>query len=154
MLIYFEKIEVVNRLKKNLAWQTIKNYSIEYDQTWIFNKIHHEINQFCSKHTLHQVLIDDFDKLDDSLQASLQQGCSQWAPGIEIISIRVTKPSIPKELAEQFIQGEVEKTQLLIERERQKVKQEETEIQKQVEQIRAHTLFNISTIQQEKDMLQ
>jgi hypothetical protein len=30
---------VVNRLKKELAHQTIKNYTVAYDQTWIFSKI-------------------------------------------------------------------------------------------------------------------
>lgn len=39
MVITFEKIEVVNRLKKNLAHETIKNYTVSYDQTWIFSKI-------------------------------------------------------------------------------------------------------------------
>jgi len=28
----------------------------------------------------------------------LQENANKWAPGIEIISIRVTKPSIPKAL--------------------------------------------------------
>ena len=67
VLIYFDKIEVVNRLKKELAWQTVKEYTIEYDKTWIFDKIHHEINQFCSKHTLQEVFIDKFDTLDENL---------------------------------------------------------------------------------------
>jgi hypothetical protein len=38
-MIYFERIEVVNRLQKDLAWATIKNYTINYDRTWIFDKI-------------------------------------------------------------------------------------------------------------------
>ncbi len=38
-IILKEKIEVVNRLKKSLAYDTIKNYTIEYDKTWIFDKI-------------------------------------------------------------------------------------------------------------------
>lgn len=38
-MVNFEKIEVVNRLKKELAYQTIKNYTLSYDQTWIFSKI-------------------------------------------------------------------------------------------------------------------
>ena len=53
VLIYFDEIEVVNRLRKDLAHMTIKNYTVNYDKTWIYDKIHHEINQFCSKHTLH-----------------------------------------------------------------------------------------------------
>ena len=44
VLIEFEKIEVVNRMRKDLAWETVKNYTVNYDQTWIYDKIHHEIN--------------------------------------------------------------------------------------------------------------
>ena len=42
-MLYFDKIEVVNRLKKEYAFQTIKNYTIDYDKTWIFNKIQYLI---------------------------------------------------------------------------------------------------------------
>jgi hypothetical protein len=52
VLINFGKIEVVNRLKEELVYETIKNYTVNYDQTWIFDKIHHEINQFCSAQSL------------------------------------------------------------------------------------------------------
>jgi hypothetical protein len=38
-MIKFGRIEVVNRLKKEHAWETIKNYSLNYDKTWIFDKI-------------------------------------------------------------------------------------------------------------------
>jgi len=43
-LIYFEKIEVVNRLIRELAIETVKNYTSNYDKIWIYDKIHHEIN--------------------------------------------------------------------------------------------------------------
>lgn len=43
----------------------------------------HEINQFCSKHTLQEVYISLFDTLDDDLVAALQRDCDRWAPGIE-----------------------------------------------------------------------
>ena len=58
VVIHFERIEVVNRLNKDHAWETVKNYTVNYDKTWIYDKIHHEINQFCSKHTLHEVYIE------------------------------------------------------------------------------------------------
>ena len=66
-MIQFEKIEVVNRLKKELAIPTIRNYTSEYDKLWIYDKIHHEINQFCSKHSLQEIYIDLFDSLDEKL---------------------------------------------------------------------------------------
>ena len=43
-MLNFEKIEVVNRLKKEYVIETVRNYSSEYDKIWIYDKIHHEIN--------------------------------------------------------------------------------------------------------------
>ena len=39
VVIYFDHIEVVNRLKKEFVYETIKNYTVHYDKTWIFDKI-------------------------------------------------------------------------------------------------------------------
>jgi len=90
----------------------VKNYTVNYDKTWIFDKIHHEVNQFCSKSTLQQVFIDEFDNLDEQLQDKLQKDCNHWAPGIEIIAIRVTKPNIPKNLMQNYENIESQKTKL------------------------------------------
>jgi regulator of protease activity HflC (stomatin/prohibitin superfamily) len=99
VLINFGKVEVVNRLKEDLVLETVRNYTIDYDKTWIFDKIHHEINQFCSSHTLQEVYITLFDTLDESLQNALQRDCLVWAPGIEIIAVRVTKPRVAMHFA-------------------------------------------------------
>lgn len=40
----------------------MKNYTADYDKTLIFNKIHHELNQFCSVHPLQEVYIELFGK--------------------------------------------------------------------------------------------
>lgn len=39
VVIYFDHIEVVNRLRKDMVHETIKNYTVNYDKTWIFDKI-------------------------------------------------------------------------------------------------------------------
>lgn len=67
VVIYFESIEAVNRLNVDYVYTTIKNYGVDYDHIWIYDKIHHEINQFCSQHTLREVYIDKFDELDERL---------------------------------------------------------------------------------------
>ncbi|XP_044369516.1 erlin-2-B isoform X4 [Triticum aestivum] len=54
--------QVVNRLNKDFVYETLLNYGVHYDKTWIYDKIHHEINQFCSAHSLQQVYIDMFDQ--------------------------------------------------------------------------------------------
>lgn len=103
---------MVNRLRKELAQETVKNYTVNYDKVWIFDKIHHEINQFCSKHTLQEVYIDQFDTLDEKLAEALTEGAVKWAPGIEVISIRVTKPRIPDNLLKNYEHIEAQKTAL------------------------------------------
>jgi peptide subunit release factor RF-3 len=63
VMISFEKIEVVNRLNKEYVYETILEFGVSYDKTWIYDKIHHEINQFCSSHSLQEVYIDKFDQV-------------------------------------------------------------------------------------------
>ena len=47
-MIYFEKVEVVNILSREAVLDIVRNYTVNYDRTLIFDKIHHEVNQFCS----------------------------------------------------------------------------------------------------------
>ncbi len=64
-LVYFDKVEVVNKLKKEYVYDTVLNYTADYEKFWITDKLHHEINQFCSKHSLQEIYIDIFDQLDE-----------------------------------------------------------------------------------------
>jgi len=154
VVVYFDKVEVVNRLNKSLAYETVKNYTVDYDKTWIFDKIHHEINQFCSSHTLLEVCITMFDQLDENLKNALQEGCKKWAPGIEIIAVRVTKPRVPDNIMVNYEKMEGEKTLLYIAKESQKVKEKEAETEKLLEMIRAETISSVSRINSEKEIFQ
>ena len=62
VIIYFDRVEVVNKLDINAVHDMVKNYTADYDKTLIYNKIHHELNQFCSVHNLQEVYIDLFGK--------------------------------------------------------------------------------------------
>lgn len=96
VVIYFDKIEVVNFLSADHVYDIVKNFTADYDKTLIFNKIHHELNQFCSVHTLQEVYIDLFSDIDEHLKAALQQEMNEIAPGLYIQAVRVTKPKIPE----------------------------------------------------------
>lgn len=152
VLIHFDKVEVVNRLRKDMVYETIKNYTVNYDKTWIFDKIHHEINQFCSSHTLQQVYIDLFDTLDESLANAIQASCNVWAPGIEIIAVRVTKPRIPEQIRRNYETMEAEKTKLLIAEQTQKVIQKEAETERKRATIEAQMVAEVSKIKMEKEI--
>ncbi|KAK9915129.1 hypothetical protein WJX75_005056 [Coccomyxa subellipsoidea] len=88
VMVYFDKVEVVNRLKKEYVLETIRAYGEDYDNLWIFSKIHHEMNQLCSHSTLQDIYIDKFDQIDEILKDALQADCTKYAPGIEIFSVR------------------------------------------------------------------
>merc|ERR1719376_1966143 len=61
VMIYFDRIEVVNVLQHGAVYEIVKNYTADYDRALIFNKVHHELNQFCSGHSLQDVYISKFD---------------------------------------------------------------------------------------------
>ncbi|XVF03208.1 hypothetical protein REPUB_Repub04eG0241700 [Reevesia pubescens] len=144
VMINFEKIEVVNRLRKDYVYEMLLNYGVHYDNTWIYDKIHHEINQFCSSHTLQQVYIDVFDQGD----------CTRYAPGIEILSVRVTKPTIPESIRRNYEQMEEERTKVLISIERQKVVEKESETKKKMAISEAEKSATVSKILMEQKLME
>ncbi|GLU09539.1 hypothetical protein SLE2022_263940 [Rubroshorea leprosula] len=154
VMINFEKIEVVNRLRKEYVYETLLNYGVHYDNTWIYDKIHHEINQFCSSHTLQQVYIDVFDQIDEKMKDALQGDCTRYAPGIEIISVRVTKPSIPDSIRRNYEQMEEERTKVLIAIERQKVVEKESETKKKIAISEAEKNATVSKIIMEQKLME
>jgi len=46
-----------------VVYDIVRNYTADYDKTLIYNKIHHELNQFCSVHNLQEVYINLFGTL-------------------------------------------------------------------------------------------
>jgi len=151
-VIYFDKIEVVNRLNKQDAHNTIKLYGVNYDRTWIFDRIHHEINQFCSKHSLQEVYIDKFDSLDEALSSSLQYICDKFATGIQIMSIRVTKPRIPEAVRKNYEAIETAKTEFLVRQQEENVAKKEENIHKMRAISQAEKEAEVARIQAEKEL--
>merc|ERR1719400_604038 len=134
VMIYFDRIEVVNVLQHGAVYEIVKNYTADYDKPLIFDKVHHELNQFCSGHTLQEVYIELFDQIDENLKSALQSDLLEIAPGLKVHSVRVTKPKIPEAIRKNYELMEAEKTKLLISTQRQKVieKDAETERKKAV----------------------
>ncbi|CAM8951779.1 unnamed protein product [Rhodiola kirilowii] len=154
VLINFERIEVVNRLRKEFVYQTLVQYGVRYDNIWIYDKIHHEINKFCSSHSLQQVYIDMFDQIDEKMKDALQRDCTVHAPGIEIISVRVTKPAIPDSVRHNFQQMEEERTKFLIAIERQRVSEKEAETVNKMDISTAEKNAYVSKILMEQKLME
>ncbi|KAM3927170.1 erlin-2 isoform 1-T2 [Leptodactylus fuscus] len=146
VMIYFDRIEVVNFLIPNAVYDIVKNYTADYDKALIFNKIHHELNQFCSVHTLQEVYIELFDQIDENLKLALQQDLNEMAPGLIIQAVRVTKPNIPETIRRNYELMESEKTKLLIAAQKQKVVEKEAETERKKAVIEAEKVAQVAEI--------
>lgn len=149
-MIYFEKVEVVNILSRDAVLDIVRNYTVNYDRTLIFDKIHHEVNQFCSVHTLQEVYIDLFSSIDDHLKRTLQNDLNILSPGLFVSSIRVTKPKIPEAIRRNYETMEQEKTQYMITTAHQQVVEKEAETDRRRAVIEAEKLAQVAKIQYEQ----
>jgi len=147
VVIYFDRIEVVNILTASEVYNIVKNYTADYDKSLIFNKVHHELNQFCSVHTLQEVYINLFDQIDENLKKALQEDLTQMAPGLRIQAVRVTKPKIPEQIRKNYELMEGEKTKLLITTQHQKVMEKEAETERKLAVIQAEKHSQVAKIQ-------
>ncbi|XP_006820497.2 erlin-1-like [Saccoglossus kowalevskii] len=154
VMIYFDRIEVVNMLSVNSVFETVKNYTADYDKTLIFNKVHHELNQFCSVHNLQQVYIEKFDQIDENLKTALQIDLTNMAPGLTIQAVRVTKPKIPEQIRKNYEAMEAEKTKLLIAEQRQRVVEKEAETERKKAIIEAQKNAEVAKINFEQKIME
>lgn len=146
VMIYFDRIEVVNFLIPSAVYDIVRNFTADYDKLLIFNKVHHELNQFCSVHTLQEVYIQLFDRIDEDLKLALQQDLTIMAPGLIIQAVRVTKPNIPESIRRNYELMESEKTKLLIAAQTQKVVEKEAETERKRAVIEAEKLAQVAEI--------
>uniref|UniRef100_A0A8C5H8G0 Erlin-1 n=2 Tax=Gouania willdenowi TaxID=441366 RepID=A0A8C5H8G0_GOUWI len=154
VMIYFDRIEVVNMLVPLAVVDIVRNYTADYDKTLIFNKIHHELNQFCSVHTLQEVYIELFDIIDENLKTALQKDLNMMAPGLTIQAVRVTKPKIPESIRRNFELMEAEKTRLLITAQTQKVVEKEAETERKKAIIEAQKVAQVAEIQFQQKVME
>ncbi|XP_054711469.1 erlin-2-like [Uloborus diversus] len=154
VMIYFDRIEVVNILNSNSVYDIVRNFTADYDKALIFNKVHHELNQFCSVHNLHEVYIDLFDQIDENLKTALQKDLNNMAPGLFIQAVRVTKPKIPETIRKNYELMESEKTKLLIAVQRQKVVEKDAETDRKKAVIDAQKNAEVAKIQYEQKIME
>merc|ERR550519_1554967 len=154
VMIYFDRIEVVNVLLSSSVHDIVKNYTADYDKPLIFDKVHHELNQFCSARNLQEVYIDLFDQIDENLKLSIQKDLQEMSTGLRVHSVRVTKPKIPEAIRKNYELMEGEKTKLLISTQRQKVVEKDAETERKKAVIEAEKEAQVAKIRYEQNILE
>uniref|UniRef100_A0A8C9ZUQ3 ER lipid raft associated 2 n=1 Tax=Sander lucioperca TaxID=283035 RepID=A0A8C9ZUQ3_SANLU len=128
------------------VYDIVRNFTADYDKALIFNKVHHELNQFCSVHSLQEVYIGLFDQIDENLKLTLQEDLTSMAPGLIIQAVRVTKPNIPESIRRNYELMESEKTKLLVSVQTQKVVEKEAETERIKAVIEAEKVAQVAEI--------
>jgi len=94
----FLDIEVVNKLKNTdeCVLKIISEYTIDYDKQLIFDYIPSEVAQFCKNYTLDEILIEQFDKLDEVLLEKLKYNVNSYGLNgcLDIKNIRINRPKL------------------------------------------------------------
>uniref|UniRef100_A0A8C2HQY8 Erlin-2-like n=1 Tax=Cyprinus carpio TaxID=7962 RepID=A0A8C2HQY8_CYPCA len=136
------------------VYSIVRNFTADYDKALIFNKVHHELNQFCSVHALQEVYIGLFDQIDENLKLTLQEDLTSMAPGLIIQAVRVTKPNIPESIRRNYELMESERTKLLVAAETQKVVEKEAETERKKAVIEAEKVAQVSEIKFEQKVME
>lgn len=142
---------MVNQLDPKKAHSTIKRFGVHYDKTFIFEKVAHEVNQFCSQATLHEVYISKFSTLDEELASALQETCNKFDTGVSVVSIRVTKPRIPDSVRRNYEEVERATSELLVAAREQEVTRKKEETERMKMNIAAKRDAEIAIIQAERE---
>uniref|UniRef100_A0A6C0J6R3 Band 7 domain-containing protein n=1 Tax=viral metagenome TaxID=1070528 RepID=A0A6C0J6R3_9ZZZZ len=131
-------VEVVNKLNKSddCILKVVGEHTIGYDKPLIFDYIPSEVAQFCKNYTLDDIVIREFDKLDEILLGKLRLNIDSYGLSdcLEIKNVRINRPKLNDDMVKKFESIENEKKAMELaekEKETQRVKLE-SKLQKEL----------------------
>jgi len=108
-------IEVVNKLHHTdeCILKTVGEHTIDYDKPLIFDYIPSEVAQFCKNYTLDDIVIREFDKLDEVLLEKLQYNVKSYGLDdcLSIKKVRIARPKLDDRMRAKFEEIELEEKQ-------------------------------------------
>lgn len=109
--LIFDQVDIGNYLKKDYVYRTIKRFGEYYDDYLVKDKVRAQINVICSGLTSQEIYIDKFDTLDDMLLKFLQEyNENESESGVVVQFVRMSKPTLPRTLQENYDKIANEKT--------------------------------------------
>ena len=134
----FLDIDVVNKLSNNkeCILKVVGEHTIDYDKPLIFDYIPSEVAQFCKNYTLDDIVIREFDKLDEVLLDKLRENIESYGLSncIEIKKVRISKPRLDDEMRKKFeaIENEQKEKELALQKKETEKVRLETQLQKEI----------------------
>jgi erlin len=167
-------IDVVNKLSNSdyCIIKVVGEHTVNYDKPLIFDYIPSEVAQFCKNYTLDDIVIREFDKLDEVLLEKLRDNIESYGLSdcLEIKKVRINRPQLDTDMRKKFEsieneqkakelaihQKETERVRLeiqlqkeLMEKDRQK---KTNEIEMEIQLAKAKSLSENKHIQDQMDL--
>ena len=146
VVVSFDRIETVHRMSASHVWNTVRLYGQDYSKTWIRDTLPALVNDLCATMDLAELYILKFDTLDEKLIKLLRDHIATHVEGLEIIAVRLTKPTIPESIREKymFVTETQSRVPVLLSQQKTEIKKLET-LQKQAI-IQAKKNLDVATI--------
>ena len=137
-------IEIVNRLRDSphCVLETVKRFTFDYDHRLLYQPAPAYVAEFCKTYTLEDIVVTQFDKLDDVLLDRLREHVSEFAPKdpidnqpcVEISKVYIRRPKLAPNMRAAFEAIELEQKQKDLESQKQQTEKIklETQLQKEV----------------------
>lgn len=146
VMLHFDTIEVINQVPMEGVVDVARRFGFDYDKFLIYERIHKEINEWCSEHTLEEIYITKFAALGPHLRNKLQTSVTEgYNTSIKIIDIIASKPKLPLRILEQYEALEHASVEFRVQREKQRVVEEEEKTRRLSMVMRAQSEHEVAT---------
>ena len=131
-------IDVVNKLSSSdkCILKVVGEHTVNYDKPLIFDYIPSEVAQFCKNYTLDDIVIREFDKLDEVLLEKLRDNIESYrlSDCLEIKKVRINRPKVDEAMRKRFesIENEQKVNELAIRQKETERAKLETQLQKEM----------------------
>ena len=152
--LVFKSIEIGNQLFPEHVINMIEKFRENYDDYLVKSLIRHQVNVICANKTTNQLAITEFEQLDDLLKDFIQSENDRQNTGLKIMFVRITKPTMPDSLVNNYLALAEEKTRKAVvyeTRERQLAeKKSEMDLAQKDNEIKAEKARSENTIREEE----
>lgn len=126
-------VDVINRIEGSCVHRTVQNHTVFYDKQLIEDYVPSEVAQFCKNFTIEDIVVRQFDVLDEVLLAALRKNVRSYdlADCLRIKTVRIRRPTLNAEMKRAFESIEAEKKKMDLAVQRKNTLQVELQIKEQ-----------------------
>lgn len=132
--ITFQGISVLSRTSKNEVVNMIREFGIDFKKVLIYDRVKEDLRKFCANKTIDQVYNEEFLDIVNSVKSDVEEQIKLLGKdGVKILNLVISKPDIPKDIAQNYKQVKVQWTEQLVAKQRKVTE----EIKKETELLKA-----------------